>query len=151
MATQFGGGKTHALTLLYHLAKGGANADKWPGVSPLLEKAGITSVPDAATAVFVGTEFDSLTGRGGSDGTPLRKTPWGEIAYQLGGEKSFALVAEHEKQFIEPKGDVIRAMLPKDRPCLILMDGIINYVSTYWKKGFNNSLYNFIQALSETV
>lgn len=151
MATQFGGGKTHALTLLYHLAKGGANADKWAGVSSLLEKAGIASVPEAATAVFVGTEFDSLTGRGGSDGTPLRKTPWGEIAYQLGGEKSFALVAEHEKQFIEPKGDVIRAMLPKDRPCLILMDEIINYVSTYRKKGYNNSLYNFIQALSETA
>jgi len=151
MATQFGGGKTHALTLLYHLAKGGRNAEKWAGVPRLLEKAGVPSVPEAATAVFVGTEFDSLTGRGGTDGTPLRKTPWGEIAFQLGGEKSFALVAEHEKQFIEPKGDVIRAMLPKDRPCLILMDEIINYVSSYRKKGYNNSLYNFIQALSETA
>ncbi len=151
MATQFGGGKTHALTLLYHLARGGSKADKWAGVPKLLEKAGISSVPEAATAVFVGTEFDSLTGRGGNDGTPLRKTPWGEIAFQLGGEKSFALVAEHEKQFIEPKGDVIRAMLPKDRPCLILMDEIINYVSSYRKKGYHNSLYNFIQALSETV
>src|SRR3984893_10647121 len=151
MATQFGGGKTHALTLLYHLAKGGRNADKCAGVPRLLEKAGVLSVPEAAIAVFVGTEFDSLTGRGGTDGTPLRKTPWGEIAFQLGGEKSFALVAEHEKQFIEPKGDVIRAMLPKDRPCLILMDEIINYVSTYRKKGYSNSLYNFIQALSETA
>lgn len=151
MATQFGGGKTHALTLLYHLAKGGVNANKWAGVSAILEKAGVASIPEAATAVFVGTEFDSLTGRGGDDGTPLRKTPWGEIAFQLGGEKSFAVIAEHEKQFIEPKGDVIRAMLPKDRPCLILMDEIINYVSTYRKKGYNNSLYNFIQALSETA
>jgi hypothetical protein len=151
MATQFGGGKTHALTLLYHLATGGRNADKWAGVPRLLEKADVLSVPEAAIAVFVGTEFDSLTGRGGTDGTPLRKTPWGEIAFQLGGEKSFALVSEHEKQFIEPKGDVIRAMLPKDRPCLILMDEIINYVSTYRKKGYNNSLYNFIQALSETA
>src|SRR5881275_2965015 len=98
MATQFGGGKTHALTLLYHLARGGPKADKWTGVARVLEKAGISSVPEAATAVFVGTEFDSLTGRGGNDGTPLRKTPWGEIAFQLGGEKSFALVAEHEAQ-----------------------------------------------------
>jgi hypothetical protein len=151
MATQFGGGKTHALTLLYHLAKGGSKADKWMGVPRVLEKAGISSVPEAATAVFVGTEFDSLTGRGGNDGTPLRKTPWGEIAFQLGGEESFAKVAEHEKQFIEPKGDVIRAFLPKDRPCLILMDEIINYVSTYRKKGYHNALYNFIQALSETA
>src|SRR5271154_535725 len=72
MTTQFGGGKTHSLTLLYHLAKGGQKADKWAAVPRLVEKAGLTSVPEAATAVFVGTEFDSLTGRGGTDGTPLR-------------------------------------------------------------------------------
>jgi hypothetical protein len=151
MATQFGGGKTHALTLLYHLAQSGSKAEAWHGVSRIKEKARAGSVPEAQTAVFVGTEFDSLTGRGGKDGTPLRKTPWGEIAFQLGGEESFAVVAEHEKQFIEPKGDVIRAFLPKDRPCLILMDEIINYVSTYRKKGYHNALYNFIQALSETA
>lgn len=151
MATQFGGGKTHALTLLYHLAKNGPRAQAWSGVSRILEKARVGSIPEARTAVFVGTEFDSLTGRGGNDGTPLRRTPWGEIAFQLGGEESFAVVAEHEKQFIEPKGDVIRAFLPKDRPCLILMDEIINYVSTYRKKGYANGLYNFIQALSETA
>jgi hypothetical protein len=151
LATQFGGGKTHALTLLYHLAQSGSKAEAWPGVSRILENSHVRSVPEARTAVFVGTEFDSLTGRGGKDGTPLRKTPWGEIAFQLGGEESFAAVAEHEKQFIEPKGDVIRAFLPKDRPCVILMDEIINYVSTYRKKGYHNALYNFIQALSETA
>ena len=48
------------------------------------------TIPASAVAVFVGTEFDSLTGRGGKDGTPLRKTPWGEIAFQLGGKEAFA-------------------------------------------------------------
>ena len=38
MATQFGGGKTHALTLLYHLAKGGAKASKWRDVKKIMEK-----------------------------------------------------------------------------------------------------------------
>ena len=56
------------------------------------------TVPNAEAAVFVGTEFDSIKGRGGNDGTPLRKTPWGEIAWQLGGQAAFALVAEHEAQ-----------------------------------------------------
>lgn len=37
----------------------------------------VGDVPAAEVAVFVGTEFDSLTGRGGKDGEPLRKTPWG--------------------------------------------------------------------------
>jgi len=151
MTTQFGGGKTHALTLLYHLAKGGPKAEKWQGVSLLKQKAGVDKMPQAAVASFVGTEFDSVTGRGGTDGTPRRRTPWGEIAWQLGGEESFAKVAKHEEDFIEPKGDVIRAFLPKDRPCLILMDEIVSYVSTYRKKGYHNSLYNFIQALSETA
>ena len=151
MTTQFGGGKTHALTLLYHLAVGGRKAEKWAGVDRLLGKAGVNKVPEAAVATFVGTEFDSITGRGGKDGTPLRKTPWGEIAWQLGGAEGFAVVAEHEKQFTEPKGDVIRAFLPKNKPCLILMDEIISYVSTYRKQGYHNCLYNFMQSLSETA
>ncbi|MCC7341998.1 MAG: ATP-binding protein [Bryobacterales bacterium] len=149
LATQFGGGKTHALTLLYHLAKNGPKSHAWAGVRRILEKAGVSSVPEAAVAVFVGTEFDSISGRGGDDGTPLRKTPWGEIAWQLGGEAGFAAVAEHDRQFVEPKGDVIQAFLPKDKPCLILMDEVINYTSTYRHKGYHRALYNFIQSLSE--
>jgi hypothetical protein len=50
---------------------------------------------------------------------------------------------------IEPKGHVTRAFLPKDKPCLILMDEIISYVSTYCKAGYHNCLYNFMQSLSE--
>lgn len=152
MTTQFGGGKTHALTLLYHLAQQGAAANGLRGVSKILGRAGIPSIPDrCAVAVFVGTEFDSVTGRGGNDGTPLRKTPWGELAWQLGGEESFAHVAQHDADFIEPKGDVIEKFLPQDRPCLILMDEVLNYISTYRDRGWHNKLYNFIQALSETV
>jgi hypothetical protein len=49
LTTQFGGGKTHALTLLYHLAAAGPTALKWKGVRFLLEKAGVQSVPAAAT------------------------------------------------------------------------------------------------------
>lgn len=152
MTTQFGGGKTHALTMLYHLAKGGASATGYKGAAKILEKAGVKSIPDkCAIAIFVGTEFDSITGRGGDDGTPLRKTPWGEIAWQLGGAEAFAHVAEHDATFTEPKGDVIEKLLPHDRPCLILMDEVLNYISTYRDRGFHNKLYNFMQALSETV
>lgn len=151
MTTQFGGGKTHALALLYHLAKAGNKATKWRGVNKILEIAGVESVPESAVAVFVGTEFDSLAGRGGEDGTPFRRTPWGEIAWQLGGYESFKAVERHDKEFIEPKGDVIRALLPKDKPSLILMDEIINYVSTYRASGYHDRMYNFIQSLSETA
>lgn len=152
MTTPFGGGKTHALTLLYHLAENGSTGNSWRGVSRILEKAQIRSLPDnSAIAVFVGTEFDSVTGRGGNDGTPLRKTPWGEIAFQLGGAEAFAHVVRHDAEFIEPKGDVIDAFLPKDRPCLILMDEVLSYFSTYRASGYATKLYNFILTLTETV
>lgn len=149
MTTQFGGGKTHFLTLLYHLARNGPAADRWRGVGSILERAGVRTVPHAATAVFVGTEFDSLTGRGGDDGTPLRKTPWGEIAFQLGGVDALAVLTEHEKQQTAPAGDVIRRFLPKDRPALILIDELMNYVSRNRKTGLGSQLYHFLQNLSE--
>lgn len=151
LATQFGGGKTHALTMLYHLATNGRKAEGWPGVDRLMSKAGVDKVPQAAVATFVGTEFDSISGRGGDDGSPHRKTPWGEIAWQLGGADSFAVIAEHERMLTAPGGDVIRKMLPKDRPSLILMDELLNYVSRSRKSGLSAQLYNFVHDLSETV
>lgn len=150
MATQFGGGKTHALTLLYHLAKNGSRADGWAGVQKLLERAGVSTVPEAAVAAFVGTEFDPASGRGGEDGTPLRKTPWGEIAYQLGGEEAFAVVAEHEKEGMAPAGDAIRRFMPADRPCLILVDELMAYISRARRRsGLVPQFYNFLQSLTE--
>lgn len=151
MATQFGGGKTHALTLLYHLTLHGHKAKKWQGVSSILKQAGVNELPKAATAVFVGNEFDSIRGRGGDDGTPNRKTPWGEIAFQLSGEEGFHVVTEHERQMTAPAGDVIRKFLPKDKPCLILVDELLNYINRNRKSGLSSQLYSFIQNLSEVA
>jgi hypothetical protein len=147
MATQFGGGKTHSLTALYHLANGGKAAAGWNGVDRILAQARVPQVPDAAVAVFVGTEFDVLEGRGGK-GEPQRRTPWGEIAWQLGGEKAFKTVAKHDADGIAPGGDVIRKMLPSG-PVLILMDELLNYVSRARKLKLGDQLYNFLQNLSE--
>ena len=149
LSTQFGGGKTHALTLLYHLARGGKAAKNWKGVQFILQDAGVDSVPVAATAVFVGTEFDSITGRGGTNGEPLRKTAWGEIAWQLGGADAFALVQQHEETMTAPGGDVIEKLLPNDKPTLILLDELMNYISRNRKSGLATQLYNFVQNLTE--
>jgi hypothetical protein len=147
MATQFGGGKTHALTALYHLARGGDAAKGWKGVNLILTQAEITSLPTANVAVFVGTEFDVLEGRGGGP-EPLRKTPWGEIAWQLGREKSLAAVAKHDLEGIAPGGDVIRKMLPEG-PSLILIDELLNYVSRGRRSGVPGQIYDFLQNLAE--
>ena len=47
LITQFGGGKTHTLTSLYHLAKAGADATRLPGVEDLLNEVGIAEAPSA--------------------------------------------------------------------------------------------------------
>jgi Protein of unknown function (DUF499) len=154
MTTQFGGGKTHALTALFHLANGGPAVGGWLGVNGILKRAELDEVPKAATAVFVGTEFDSIAGRG-EEGEPRRHTPWGEIAWQLGGLPAYDVVRQHDESFTEPKGDVIRSMLskldPPDSPWIILMDEVLNYMSTYRELGYHNRLYNFTQSLSEVA
>src|SRR3990172_5109155 len=58
LITQFGGGKTHTLTALYHLARSGEKAAAFTGVSDLLQEAGLSSVPKAKVAVFVGNAWD---------------------------------------------------------------------------------------------
>ncbi|QEH31802.1 hypothetical protein OJF2_02670 [Aquisphaera giovannonii] len=150
MATQFGGGKTHALTALYHLARGGEAVRSWRGMDAVLSRAKVKSVPRSRVAVFVGTEFDALNGRGGGDtGEPVRRTPWGELAWQL-GPSSFEVVARHDAQGIAPAGDVIRRMLPQE-PSLLLMDELMNYVSKARKLDMVSQLHTFLHSLSEEV
>lgn len=149
MATQFGGGKTHSLAALMHIARGGRKARRWRGVDTILSKAEVDEVPDAEVAAFVGTEFDALKGRGGG-GEPKRLTPWGEIAWQLGGEKSFKLVSDHDAKGVAPAGDILRQMLPA-KPCLILIDEVVNYLGSARKTGHRESMFNFMQNLQEVV
>ena len=63
LITQFGGGKTHTLTSLYHLANAGREAGGLPGVSELLRDAGIADAPSAQVGVFVGNAWDPSVGR----------------------------------------------------------------------------------------
>lgn len=146
MTTQFGGGKTHALALLFHLAKGGAIANNWKGVQTIIDKAQIKAIPEASIAIFVGQKFDP---RGGNDGTPLRRTPWGEIAWQLGGNEAYKIVERFDEEGRSPGGDTIGKLFSKKRPTLILIDELLNYVSRYRGSGMSSQLYNFLQNLTE--
>lgn len=146
MTTQFGGGKTHALALLYHLANGGPKSKNWKGVSSIIEKAEVKDIPEADIAIFVGQKFDP---RGGDDGTPLRRTPWGEIAWQLGGIEAYKIMSKYDEDGIAPGGDTISKLFSKKKPTLILIDELMNYVSRYRKSGLSSQLYNFIQNLTE--
>ena len=88
LVTQFGGGKTHTLTALYHLAHRGDKAKTLAGIAGLLEAAHLGSVPKAKVAVFVGNAWDPQSGR---------ETPWIDIAAQLAGDAGVALLGPTAK------------------------------------------------------
>lgn len=151
LTTQFGGGKTHSLALLYHLAICGNKAKNFQGVDRILKKAGIAEIKNAKVAIFVGTEFSSVTGRGGED-EPIRKTPWGELAFQIGGTKGFDQFAELDKSYIPPGGDDLNKLFDKKQPYLLLFDELLNYVSKHRNyHDLSSQFYNFLQSLTEFV
>ena len=151
LTTQFGGGKTHSLTLLYHLATTGNKAKKFQGVDRILTKAEIDEIKTAKVAIFVGTEFSSVTGRGDGD-EPNRKTPWGELAFQIGGAKGFEQFAELDREFIPPGGDDLNKLFDKKQPYLLLFDELLNYVSKHRNyHDLGAQFYNFLQTLTEFV
>ena len=81
----------------------------------------------------------------------MRRTPWGEIAFQLGREEGFAAWPEHDAEGIAPSTEVIRKFLPEDKPALILMDELLNYLNRERNRtaGLGGQLYSFVQNLSE--
>jgi hypothetical protein len=151
LTTQFGGGKTHSLALLYHVAISGNKAKKFQGVDRILSKAEIDEIKTAKVAIFVGTEFSSVTGRG-EGGEPIRKTPWGELAFQIGGAKGFEQFAELDKEYIPPGGDDLNKLFDKKQPYLLLFDELLNYVSKHRNyHDLGAQFYNFLQTLTEFV
>jgi hypothetical protein len=151
LTTQFGGGKTHALVLLYYLARYGEASHAWPGVSDLLKKAELSRVPKAGVAAFVGNRFDFVRGSG-KDGETRRKTPWGDIAWQLGGAEAYAQLEQHDREGIVPGGEVLETILSGE-PVLILMDEVLNYVRRTRDAGgdyarVGSQMYSFLDVLS---
>jgi len=70
-----------------------------------------------------------LTGRGGTERDAASADAVGRNRVPIGRRAAFATVAAHDEKYTAPAGDVINAFLPADRPCLILVDELMNYVS----------------------
>jgi len=123
LQTSFGGGKTHLLLSLYHLAKSRNIKELLTSFSEL----DITEIEPAKTntAIFTNKTCDATQGRILPDGTHLR-TIWGEIAYQLGGKELYAVIEENDKNRICPQG-LFEKILSKASPCLILADELADY------------------------
>lgn len=90
LRTPFGGGKTHTLLALLHLARERA------AVADAIDLEGIPDPGPVRVAVLSGEYLDPQRGRE-VDGRTIR-TLWGELAYQLGGWEAYdALLVDGEE------------------------------------------------------
>lgn len=137
LITQFGGGKTHTLTTLYHLAKAGKDASKFRGVPALLEAAGLSAVPAARVGVFVGNAWDPAEGR---------ETPWIDLARQLAGDKGVELLGAAAKD-TPPGTDALgRVFEAAGGSVLLLFDEVLNFINRH--RRFAEPFHAFIQNLT---
>ncbi|MGD9897101.1 MAG: DUF499 domain-containing protein [Candidatus Methylacidiphilaceae bacterium] len=137
LITQFGGGKTHTLTALYHLVMSGEKASTYPGVSDLLKEAGLSSVPKARVGVFVGNAWDPQDGR---------EMPWIDIASQLAGSEGVAALGMAAKTTPPGTESIVRVFQTANAPVLLLFDEVLNFLNRH--RGMAESFYAFLQNLT---
>ncbi|SFP37078.1 hypothetical protein SAMN05216330_10716 [Bradyrhizobium sp. Ghvi] len=154
LQTNFGGGKTHSMLALYHMAGPTAVSDL-PGLDQLLEKHGVSASKSIKRAVLVGTSRgpqDVLS----ADGGRKIRTTWGELAWQLGGAEAFDMIAENDASGIAPGSNVLEAIFKKYAPSLILIDEWVAYLRQIYKvdglpSGSFDANLSFVQSLTEAV
>jgi hypothetical protein len=113
LITQFGGGETHTLTTLYHLATNGCSAAEFRSVADLVREADVPSVPQAKVAVFVGNAWDPQPGR---------ETPWIDLARQLAGETGVAALGSAARTTSPGTDAIARVFRAAGAPVLLLLD-----------------------------
>lgn len=154
LQTAFGGGKTHTMLAVYHLATRKCALSDLAGIPALVDRADLMDVPQARVAVLDGTAH--APGQPWKRGSQTIKTLWGEIAWQLGGEEAFALVAEADATGTSPGKDVLRDLLERHSPCVVLIDELVAYIRQFPESqaisgGSYDSNLSFVQALTEAV
>lgn len=154
LQTAFGGGKTHTMLAVYHLACRPGSLDELPGVPGVLDQAGIMDVPRARVCVLDGN--DHAPGQPWKHGNQNIHTLWGEMAWQLGGEEGYSMVKDSDLTGTSPGKEGIRALLERYSPCVILMDELVAYVRQFpdgktISGGSFDSNLSFAQALTEAT
>jgi uncharacterized protein len=154
LQTAFGGGKTHSMLALYHLAGGEIRLGNFPGGERISSGIGAVDLPEANRAVLVGTAMDPSKPRDYPEASV--QTLWGELAYQLGGAAGYALVANADQKSVSPNANTLLDLLQQFGPCLIMIDEFIAYARNIYHvdglpAGTFESVMTFMQALTEAV
>ncbi|MBF0502329.1 MAG: ATP-binding protein [Candidatus Riflebacteria bacterium] len=154
LKTAFGGGKTHSMLAVYHIASTALPASKLAGIPSIIDQAGISELPRARVVVIDGNNLGVSQPRT-RDGV-LVNTLWGELAWQLGGKSAFDMLTNADRDGTSPGKEILVALFTKYSPCVILMDETVAYVRQFEAKkqyagGTFESNISFLQALTEAV
>jgi uncharacterized protein len=155
LQTAFGGGKTHSMIALYHLASGKLRLSDISGGDRIVGLVGNIDLPQANRAVLVGTDLSTTKPRQYPDATT--HTLWGEMAYQLGGAAGYALVESDDLNGVNPGANTLLTLLEQYGPALIIIDEFVAYArNLYGNKndlpaGTFDAVMSFTQSLTEAV
>ncbi|MCZ1002042.1 DUF499 domain-containing protein [Streptomyces mirabilis] len=124
--TSFGGGKTHGLTAVYHLAKGARPSN-------ITEFLDLSLLPDGPVqvAALVGDALDPTAGIETSGHRTY--TMWGEMAAQI-GEDAFAAMEANDIQRTAPGTATIKAAFGS-KPTVVIIDEIAKYLRAVASSG----------------
>jgi uncharacterized protein len=154
LQTAFGGGKTHTMLTVFHLAKQGSSTKKLLGIPTILDEAGIAELPNTNIAVIDGIKHSPSQAIIHDDITV--NTLWGELAWQLQGKSGYAKVSQSDIDGTSPGKNVLVELLKEAAPCVILIDEMVAFVRQFesgkqYKGGTFDSNISFIQALTEAL
>jgi hypothetical protein len=145
LQTAFGGGKTHALIVIYHYVKHGDKiAEYLPNIAPI----------NAKIATIGGTHLNPIEGKK-NDNVHIH-TIWGDIAFQLGGLNGYKEFETNDINRISPGKEKIKKFLLKHEPFLLLIDELVEYLNKALGISINESnlgtqTLSFIQELTEAL
>lgn len=153
LQTSFGGGKTHTMLAVYHLATCKQTASL-EGIPSILDTSGIHELPNAKVAVIDGIN-NSPSHQSTVNGIKVN-TLWGNLAVQLMGQQGYDLVAASDTDGTSPGKEVLADLLRKASPVVILIDELVAYIRQFeggkeYAGGTFDSNMSFVQALTEAV
>jgi len=154
LQTTFGGGKTHSMIALYHLADPDRRPAELPGLEPVLASAGVSTLPTVRRVVLAGQAL-SPGQPWVRDGRAIR-TLWGELAWQLGGGAGFDLVADSDRAGVSPGSEIIRGLLERFGPAIVLVDEWLTFLRQLWAvdglpAGSFDANLSFAHSLAEAI
>ena len=154
LQTAFGGGKTHTMLSVYHMATRKCNLSELPGIPALVDRSGLIDIPKARIAVLDGNALSA--GQPQKRGALAVNTLWGELAWQLGGTEAYKMVAEADASGTSPGKEYLRQLLEQYAPCIVLIDELVAYIRQFtetekFSGGTYDSNLSFVQALTEAV